>query len=93
MGGAMDLVSGAKRIVVVMEHCAKGGESKIKRRCTLPITGLGVVNRLITDLAVIDVTPAGLELIERAPGVSVEEIINRTAAPLSVRADVRDIKV
>jgi 3-oxoacid CoA-transferase subunit B len=93
MGGAMDLVSGAKRIVVVMEHCAKGGDSKIKRRCTLPITGLRVVNRIITDLAVMDVTTAGLELIERAPGVAVEDIVRRTEAPLKVSADVKDIKV
>src|SRR5215468_9251215 len=70
MGGAMDLVSGAQRIVVVMEHCSKDGDSKVKRKCTLPITGLGVVNRIITDLAVIDVTPEGLELIELAPGAT-----------------------
>jgi 3-oxoacid CoA-transferase subunit B len=93
MGGAMDLVSGAKRIVVVMEHCAKGGESKIKRRCTLPITGLGVVNRIITDMAVIDVTAAGLELIERAPGVAVEQIVSCTEAPLKVGAGVKDVEV
>jgi len=94
MGGAMDLVSGAKRIVVVMEHCARGKESKIKRRCTLPITGLRVVNRIITDLAVIDVTAAGLELIERAPGVTVDEIVSRTEAPLKVSsAGVKDVKL
>jgi 3-oxoacid CoA-transferase subunit B len=92
MGGAMDLVSGAKRIVVVMEHCSKAGESKVKRRCTLPITGLRVVNRIITELAVMDVTAAGLELIERAPGVEVEEIVSRTEAPLKVAAGVKDIK-
>ena len=93
MGGAMDLVSGAQRIVVVMEHCSKDGDSKIKRKCTLPITGLNVVNRIITDLGVIDVTAQGLELIEHAPGVSVDEIRKRTEAPLRISSAVRELKV
>ena len=82
MGGAMDLVAGARRIVVVMDHCSKAGESKIKKTCTLPLTGAGVVNRIITDLAVIDVTPTGLQLRERAPGMSVDHILSRTDAPM-----------
>jgi len=93
MGGAMDLVSGAQRIVVVMEHCSKDGDSKIKRKCTLPITGLGVVNRIITDLAVIDVAASGLELIERAPGITVDEIKRRTEAPLRIPSVVREVKL
>jgi 3-oxoacid CoA-transferase subunit B len=93
MGGAMDLVAGAQRIVVVMDHCAKDGDSKIKRQCTLPITGLRVVNRIITDIAVIDVTATGLRLIERAPGVSVEDIVNRTEAPLTIGSEVPEIKL
>ena len=93
MGGAMDLVSGAQRIVVVMEHCSKDGESKIKRKCTLPITGLGVVNRIITDLAVIDVTALGLEVIEHAPGITVDEIKRRTEAPLRISRSVRDVRL
>jgi 3-oxoacid CoA-transferase subunit B len=84
MGGAMDLVNGAKRIVVIMEHVNKYGESKIKKQCTLPLTGQKVVHRLITDLAVFDFTPEGMVLVEIQEGATVEEIKNKTEAAFTV---------
>jgi 3-oxoacid CoA-transferase subunit B len=88
MGGAMDLVAGVKHVVVLMEHVAKKKdgteEIKILPKCTLPLTGLGVINRIITDLGVLDITPKGLKLVELAPGVSKEEIITKTGAPVDV---------
>lgn len=90
MGGAMDLVAGVPRVVVLMEHVARAKDGttshKILKKCDLPLTGVGVVNRIITDLGVIDVTPNGLKLQELAPGVTKEEIIEKTGAELDVSA-------
>jgi len=91
MGGAMDLVARARRVVVIMDHAAKGGAPKILKECSLPLTGRAVVHRVITDLAVLDVTPEGLFLRELAPGVTAREVQARTEPTLKVPSDVTEM--
>ena len=88
MGGAMDLVASAENIIVAMMHVNKAGESKILKKCTLPLTGVGCVKKVVTELAVLEITPKGFRLLERAPGVSVEEIIKATAAKLIIDSEI-----
>lgn len=93
MGGAMDLVASGSRLIVAMQHVSKNGESKILPKCQLPLTGVRVAKQIVTELAVIDVTPKGLVLRERAPGVSVDEIKKATAAKLTIPSDVAEIRL
>ena len=92
MGGAMDLVASAKNIIVAMMHTNPKGESKLLKKCTLPLTGTNCVKKVVSDLAVIEITPAGFKLLERAPGVSTEEIIAKTDAPLIVDGNIPEMK-
>jgi 3-oxoacid CoA-transferase subunit B len=91
MGGAMDLVASAQNIIVAMQHCNKAGESKLLPECTLPLTGVKCVKKVVTELAVLDITEEGFVLLERAPGVTVEEIRERTAGRLVIKGDVPEM--
>src|SRR5688572_15378352 len=91
MGGAMDLVASAKNIIVAMQHVNKAGESKLLHKCTLPLTGVKCVKRIVTELAVIDVTPQGFKLVECAPGITVEQVKNATAGKLIIEGDVPEM--
>lgn len=93
MGGAMDLVASAENIIVAMMHMNKHGESKILKKCSLPLTGVGCVKKVVTELAVLEVTPKGFKLLERAPGVSVEDIVKATEAELIIEGDIPEMTI
>ncbi len=93
MGGAMDLVASADNIIVAMMHTNKAGESKLLRKCTLPLTGVQCVKKIVTNLAVLEVTPQGFKLLERAPGVSTEEIIHATEGTLVIEGDIPEMEL
>jgi len=93
MGGAMDLVASAENIIVAMMHVNKAGESKILKKCSLPLTGVGCVKKVVTELAVLEVTPNGFKLLERAPGVSVEDIIKATEANLIIEGEIPEMNI
>ncbi|HER40086.1 MAG TPA: CoA transferase subunit B [Salinimicrobium catena] len=93
MGGAMDLVASAENIIVAMMHTNRAGESKLLKRCTLPLTGVGCVTKIVTNLAVLEVTDKGFKLLERAPGVSVEEIKNATEGTLVVEGEIPEMQL
>jgi 3-oxoacid CoA-transferase B subunit len=92
MGGAMDLVASARNILVAMMHTNPKGESKLLPNCTLPLTGIGCVRKIVSDLAVLEIAPAGFRLLERAPGVSVEEIVAKTAGKLVVEGEIPEMR-
>jgi 3-oxoacid CoA-transferase subunit B len=93
MGGAMDLVASAKNIIVAMQHVNKAGESKLLTKCSLPLTGVACVKKIVTELAVIDLTPQGFKLLERAPGISVEQIKNATEGRLMIEGDIPEMVI
>ena len=93
MGGAMDLVASAENIIVAMMHVNKAGESKILKKCSLPLTGVGCVKKVVTELAVLEVTSKGFKLLERAPGVSVEDIIKATEANLIIEGEIPEMSI
>jgi 3-oxoacid CoA-transferase subunit B len=93
MGGAMDLVASAENIIVAMMHTNRAGESKLLKRCSLPLTGVGCVKKIVTNMAVIEVTPEGFKLLERAPGISVEDIRNATEGHLIIEGDIPEMKL